>query len=101
MKLCSVMITQYTKRTSERKKNLRREPVNRHLARQVELPQPFARVVVLNCGIYIAAANRYFSSRLRRVCFSRRGDRAAEGARLESVCAETYPGFKSQPLRDS
>lgn len=29
----------------------------------------------------------------------RRGDRVAEGARLESVCAAMYRGFESPPLR--
>ena len=29
----------------------------------------------------------------------RRGDRAAEGARLEIVCTERYRGFESLPLR--
>ena len=29
----------------------------------------------------------------------RRGDREAEGARLEIVCSESYRGFESLPLR--
>ena len=32
-------------------------------------------------------------------CELRSGDRAVEGARLESVCAERYRGFESLPLR--
>ena len=36
------------------------------------------------------------SSRTERM---RSGVRVAEGARLESVCAETYRGFESHPLR--
>src|SRR5882724_12622093 len=32
-------------------------------------------------------------------CGARRGGRAAEGARLESVYTETYRGFESHPLR--
>jgi hypothetical protein len=32
---------------------------------------------------------------------TRRGVRAVEGARLESVCTETYRGFESLPLRQN
>ncbi len=35
------------------------------------------------------------------VAFARRGGRVAEGARLLSVCRETYRGFESLPLRQS